>query len=525
VPNFLGADELEGDRFGSEFWGHSHLQGVTSPFPGTDHPFAHPPYLPPIRGCSPGVSNPLLAYAGILGHYRRFLGAGEEDNLPAAAAGGIMLGGSSVEKPKRPCGACGKLGAPVRCPCKGESYCNATCQKARWLKHKTKCSVHLSRELVSQRSEFGDDAVERGRASWKVGQIFMSQGRYEEAQVSLLEAERIYRLPGLFGACVPSLAGTLHSLGCLYQNQGKYVDADQRFKDALLMFDSISDDLEVANVHNSLGATHMACGKMEQAAEQFEKARAIHLVHPNREHLAAVAVAVLNNLGVLHTKNGELDKAIDTYGLALSTWRSQLEQSNDPESSDAERGVATTLLNISQTLIQQNMLDEAMKNVDEALPLFRRLHGEKSPEAATALCQVGDIYRKQGKLDEALKVYNKALRYRKRLLGNGNADVATSITKVAVIHMDQGHLDEALVLFEQAAGIQRVAVGDHRLSLCATCTYIWNCCGLLGDHSKALASLREVHRIFTSIASPDEVMKIAERVEAHERLIARLGGQ
>jgi tetratricopeptide (TPR) repeat protein len=429
-----------------------------------------------------------------------------------------------MERPQRPCGWCGKQGAPVRCTCKGESYCDAECQLASWLTHKKQCSVHLSRDLVSQRSKFGHDAVEIGKASWDVGKIFMSQGRYEEAEVSLLEAERIYRLPELSGACVqrqvPSLACTLHSLGSLYYNQGKYVDADERLKDALQMFQSISyhDHLEVANVHNSLDATHMACGKMDLAAEQFEQARAIHLVHHNREHLAA-----LNNLGVLHTKNGELDKAIEIYVLALSMWRSQ--HSNDPESWQAQRGVATTLLNISDIHIQQNMLDEAMEKINEALALFRRLHGEKSPEAATALCKVGDIYRKQGKLDEALKVYNKALRYRQRALGNGNADVATSITKVAVIHMDQGHLDEALVLLEQAAGIQRVAVGDHQLSLCGTCTYIWNCCGLLGDHSKALASLREVHRIFSSIASPDEVMEIAEMVQAHERLIARLGEQ
>ena len=41
------------------------------------------------------------------------------------------------------CGFCGTEAPPSRCECKDVSYCNTTCQKADWKRHKCDCYVHL----------------------------------------------------------------------------------------------------------------------------------------------------------------------------------------------------------------------------------------------------------------------------------------------------------------------------------------------------------------------------------------------
>jgi tetratricopeptide (TPR) repeat protein len=232
-----------------------------------------------------------------------------------------------------------------------------------------------------------------------------------------------------------------------------------------------------------------------------------------------LALALLNNLGVLYFKNGELDKAMEIYVRLLSLWKTKL--CNHPAYSARSRriGVGNALLNISHVLIDQGMLVEAMCNLDEALQLLRAVHGEKSTEAAAVLCLVGDVYRKQGKLDESLKVYNTALRHRHRALGKNHEVVASSWTKLALVLEDQGYVQDALNLFEYAVGKQREALGDDHLEVAYTCQFICSCCRKLGHLDKLLASMRETLRIFTLIGSPEEVTIFAEKVQVCERLV------
>jgi tetratricopeptide (TPR) repeat protein len=421
-----------------------------------------------------------------------------------------------MERPRRPCISCGRHNAPFRCPCKAQSYCGAECQKASWLTHKKKCSVFLSSDLVAKRTEFGDDAVEVGKASRGIGKVFMGQEQFKDALKSFQRAERIYRL--LYGE-LADVADISRLLGMIYHRQGQYEVARKKFKDALRIFRSVygRNHFEVASTLNSFGATDIALGKKDKAAEKFRLALA--MVQPiTLPQECALALALLNNLGILHAQDGLLDKAMKNYVQVLRLWRSRL--AKGPESSAINRmGVGTALLNIAHVLIEKEQLDEAMSHLDEALQLLRRVHGEKSTEAATVLCLVGDVYRKQCKRDEALQVYRRALRHRKRILGERHELVGYSMSKVAQIHMDRGYFAEALILFECAEGIQRGAVGSDHWEVACTCQSIAFCYRRLGDLDKCLASIRESLRIVTLTGSPEEVAKFAEKVQFCESLV------
>jgi tetratricopeptide (TPR) repeat protein len=427
-----------------------------------------------------------------------------------------MLGGSSVEKPKRPCGACGKLDAPVRCPCKAESYCGAKCQQASWKRHKEGCTVFLSEDLGSKRTVLGDDHFEVGSANMDVGRICLDQGQYEVAERSFLEAGRIFRL--VYGEVSARHAQTLQHLGGVYHHQGKYEVSRKMYKDALLINQHLELHLDEADCLVSIGVLDTCVGKFNKAVEKFTAARRIHDDHP-ADNLSPASVSgrvnVLNNLGVLHGRGGEHDKAFECLDQALRTWT----LITDPQyARNRDDGVAFALLNMAGILFEQECLDQALIKIDEALPLLRRLHGEKSPEAATALIQLGDIYRKQGKFDQSLNVYSKALRHRQRAVGKSHIDVATTMQRVANLHMDQEHFDEALVLLECAERIQRDVCGNDSVEVVDTCVGISQCCKKLGDNLKWYATMREALRIRALSGTTDEVIRHVETLQEWDRL-------
>jgi hypothetical protein len=95
---------------------------------------------------------------------------------------------------------------------------------AAWMTHKAVCTVFLSKELVVKRKEHGEDAAEVGDASIEFGIIFSDQGRFVDAERSLLEAERITRLiTRLVDGRETVLTAVLHNLRVVYERQGRYV--------------------------------------------------------------------------------------------------------------------------------------------------------------------------------------------------------------------------------------------------------------------------------------------------------------
>eukprot|EP00283_Hemiselmis_rufescens_P004510 CAMPEP_0173418496 /NCGR_PEP_ID=MMETSP1357-20121228/627_1 /TAXON_ID=77926 /ORGANISM="Hemiselmis rufescens, Strain PCC563" /LENGTH=61 /DNA_ID=CAMNT_0014380993 /DNA_START=29 /DNA_END=210 /DNA_ORIENTATION=- len=45
------------------------------------------------------------------------------------------------------CGTCGKVDAPLKCPCKAVFYCDEECQGASWGSHRGMCSWDVERKV------------------------------------------------------------------------------------------------------------------------------------------------------------------------------------------------------------------------------------------------------------------------------------------------------------------------------------------------------------------------------------------
>ena len=415
-----------------------------------------------------------------------------------------------MQAPARACGWCSKKGAPKRCPCKAESYCGPDCQKSAWFTHRSLCSIYRSNAIVTQCTNLGNDAEAVGLAHRGLGNLFLQQGRLEDALVSYREAERIYRLCFGEGAAVGDI---LHHVCALYSAQGKYSEALQQYKQAKTI--TKQGGYTMANLLNSCGVTQMLSGEIDEAAEKFQQSHDIHLAigGPTTQ----VAASVLLNLGAVQLNRGLLDTARDHLDQAISLFKRARGEDVGWNRQNDDIGVSSALLCMAQISIQQHRLQEAMDRINNALDLIRRVNGEKSCKAATALCQVGRIYQKQGHLDESFKMFRRALLYRQWTLGCQHAHVATSMVLVAGVHIIRREFDNALVLLKGAAGIQQAAFGDYHSSLENTYLDMAQCWEGLEDTTNECAIMEKLQELYAALGRTADADEVATMLAAFKK--------
>ena len=220
---------------------------------------------------------------------------------------------------------------------------------------------------------------------------------------------------GLLGSLkrtdLPDMATSLGRLASLYHDQGRYLEAEPLYLQAL--------DI-----------------RQRQSGEQ----------HPS------VATS-LNNLALLYRAQGRYEEAEPLYLQALALRRSLLgEQHPD---------VATSLNNLAGLYESQGRYEEAEPLYLQALALRRSLLGEQHPDVATSLNNLAALYESQGRYEEAEPLYLQALALCRSLLGEQHPDVATSLNNLAVLYANQGRLTDAEPLLAQALERYQQLLGNQ----------------------------------------------------------------
>jgi tetratricopeptide (TPR) repeat protein len=142
------------------------------------------------------------------------------------------------------------------------------------------------------------------------GQQAIQQGNYADAERLLLLA---VRKAEEFGLEDRRVAVSLSQLAQVYAGQGKYVEAEPVYLQALKIYQAVHGEFhaDVAATLNNLGVLHRMYGQYAQAEPLLTRALAIKeqlfgLSHPD------VALSVVN-LAQLHVVQGQPEKAEPLY--------------------------------------------------------------------------------------------------------------------------------------------------------------------------------------------------------------------
>ncbi|MDH4057796.1 MAG: CHAT domain-containing protein, partial [Cyclobacteriaceae bacterium] len=251
-------------------------------------------------------------------------------------------------------------------------------------------------ETLQKSKQSKDSSVLSAITQANIGFLYLNQGRNDLALDNLIQSTAALQQSGNSLERAQALA----YLGQVYMSTGKYSQAEEQLQMALsLRLDKLPESHElIAASYNDLGLVYSQLD-VDKAIDFYEKAIAIYEKLHGKEH---PKMAIANtNLGVVYRSLELYGDAINYFETALAIWEKIYPQPHPSK--------AFVLSNLGQTYSKMNDQSDAMEFYKKALAMYIDSQGKKHPDVATTYNLIGNILTAQHKYDEALSHYQQAL--------------------------------------------------------------------------------------------------------------------
>jgi tetratricopeptide (TPR) repeat protein len=356
--------------------------------------------------------------------------------------------------------------------------------------------------------------IAMGGLYYKLNNVQLELEKYNEALTVYQEA---------LGRDHPHVAGTMKNIGMVLAEQGQLDEAMGKFQEAQTIYKTINERrgdgpcCDVASALSCMGNVHNRQGELEDALRFYGEALSIYKSASKRaqemgghSRLALQEVAsTLKIMGMVYTKRGELDMAMNCFQDAIDIMRQNFnEKSSGPL-------VTSVLSRIGGIFSKMGKLEEAMSHYHEAYDLATRTFGTTDhPEVAQILHYIGGIHQRGGKLDEAMRCYKNSAKIYQVTLGRNDPIVATTLVCIGSVHYIEKNLDGAMNYYKEALRINKSAYGTKHPDVIPTMKSIALIHAKKGNFDVAIETFTEVLKIKCS-----EVGHIHPEVaSAHKRI-------
>jgi tetratricopeptide (TPR) repeat protein len=306
-----------------------------------------------------------------------------------------------------------------------------------------------------------------------------------------------------------SEAMALFSLGNVTLDVSKYDTALAHYEAALKIRKSLLGDnhVDVAVTLNNLSSVYQRLGRLNEALAMSSSALEIYSKAPGDNQKSIVVCH--HNMGNNLNEQGKHNEALVHYSIGL-----EIASKMDGETAMA----ADFLINIGNTLMDQNKLDEAMEKFVSALRTFEKA----KLDSTVALCHhnIGTVLMKQGKLDAALEHARKSLAISQRRLSHEHAECGKSHYLVGEILTRSGKFAEAVDEYENALRIRKNAYGEMTLPVADVYEGKAMCFFKLDKWREAVTFYEATIHIRTVLGTGNTVLPKAFLAVAEERLKA-----
>jgi CHAT domain-containing protein/tetratricopeptide (TPR) repeat protein len=287
--------------------------------------------------------------------------------------------------------------------------------------------------------------------------VLLRAGRETEPELEELALRAVFLREQIFGAADPSLAGSLSSLGLLYQHVGKPESAVSNLRRALAIHERAlpADHLDVARSLNRLAAALGFAGELTEARSLYTRALAIREKRLGAEH--PEVAKILSNLAGLLADMGELTEARSMFDRALPI---------------LEKTYGTSHLELGPVLLGFGTLLADLGDYERALALLRRdleisekSYGTTSLAVGLILIRMGIASMDSGDLQGAERAYRRALGIYDELGVPQISDAGTAWTNLGIVAWRGGKRAEAITLSRRALPILESALGEEDLQV------------------------------------------------------------
>ena len=324
--------------------------------------------------------------------------------------------------------------------------------------------------------------------------VYQEQGKYAEAED--LNQRALAITEKALGSNHPDVAQSFHNLAMVYDFQGKYAEAAELYQRAFAIWEKAlgSSHPDVANSLNSLANVYHKQGKNAKAVELYQRALAIKEKALGSSH--PEVAGSLNNLAIVYFEQGEYTEAAQLHQRALAI----REKALGPSHPD----VAGSLGNLANVYYEQGKYTEAAELYQRALAISEKAFGPSHPDVAGSLNNLANVYYEQGRYTEAAELYQRAIAIREKALGPNHPEVALILNSRAVVYREQGKYAEATELHQRALAIWAKAFGPSHPEVAHTLHYLAIVYRSAGKPDLALASSRKATTAVIAHATSDD---------------------
>ena len=242
-----------------------------------------------------------------------------------------------------------------------------------------------------------------------IAEIWRQQSKYDAAIKNYEEAIAIYRT--LFKNGHPKIAGFLNNLGAAWKEKGEGLKGIGFYKQALVLNRKLfgAYNVSIGHNYNNLGLAYHELRENKKALESYQKALKVYQ-KIYKGHHPDIARAYANMGGVYHDKK-MFSKALHCYDLSRKMY----------EEYGSDRGSqAFPIANMARVYDEQGEYDKAIDNYNIALKHFIKAFGTSSMNAAHVYNNLGQTWLSKGNKIESVKYYKKALALFMEVVGPKN---------------------------------------------------------------------------------------------------------
>ena len=203
-------------------------------------------------------------------------------------------------------------------------------------------------------------------ACFKIGDLYLTKGKWDEAKEYLREAKAICgKLGNEKGSALTSIG-----LGDIYCNVQNPETARSHYEQALVFFEQQGDEKQIANLMERLGDISREQGDYSRAMEAFARARDI--CHNHNDQLGTAHFN--ERMALVHRQQENIDLAIECFKHALSYY----------EAHRVADRLAFVLSGLGELQYKKGESKEALDYLGRALHIYRRLGAGKPAELVAA---------------------------------------------------------------------------------------------------------------------------------------------
>ncbi|KAJ5491643.1 Disease resistance protein [Penicillium diatomitis] len=235
--------------------------------------------------------------------------------------------------------------------------------------------------------------------------------------------------------------GSLCSLGLLYADQGRLLEAEAMFKQALEGKEKAwgREHTSTLGIVNNLGVLYADQGRLQEAEAMYERALEGKEKALGRGHTSTLNA--INNLGLLYTDQGRPKKAEVMFKRAL--------EGKEKVCGREHTSTLETVNNLGNFYAKQGRLQEAEVMFKRALEGKEKALGREHTSALETVNNLGNLYVKQGRLQEAEAMYKQALGGKEKALGRKHKSTLNTVNNLGILYTGQGRLQEAEAMYRR----------------------------------------------------------------------------